>query len=77
MYLQKIVSKKNFEKQLIFFGILSANDEKIRIRDPDPNQDPQDSGTDPRVLIRANMTRIHGHGHCQIPIKLAINFLKG
>jgi hypothetical protein len=30
MYLQKVISKKNLEKNLVFVGILEATDEKSR-----------------------------------------------
>jgi hypothetical protein len=38
MYLQKITSRKNCVKKLVFAGILKVNDEnsRIRIQDPDP-----------------------------------------
>jgi hypothetical protein len=32
MYLQKVISRKNFVKNLFFAGILKVNDEKSRIR---------------------------------------------
>ncbi len=41
-------------KNLFFAGILKVNDEnsRIRIQNPDPNQDPLDRGMDPRIRIR-------------------------
>jgi hypothetical protein len=50
MYIQKVISKTNFNKKHFLVGILSATDEKSRIRT---------RGTDPQIRIRTKMSRIH------------------
>jgi hypothetical protein len=50
MYLQKVTSRKNCVKKLVFAGILKANDENTQ--DPDPLV----RGIDPPIRIRI---RIH------------------
>jgi hypothetical protein len=56
MYLQKVRSRKNCVKKLVFAGILKVTDEnsRIRIQDPhpSPNPDPLVRGMDPRIRIR-------------------------
>jgi hypothetical protein len=56
MWLQKVISRKNFDKKLVFAGFLKVNDEnsRIRIQDPDPNPDPDSlvRGMDLRIRIR-------------------------
>jgi hypothetical protein len=54
MYLQKVISRKNWVTKLVFAGILKVNDEnsRIRMQDPDPNPDPLVRGMDPRIRIR-------------------------
>jgi hypothetical protein len=53
MYLQKVISRKNFVNQF-FAGMLEVNDEnsRIRIQDPDPNPDPFVRSMDQRIRIR-------------------------
>jgi hypothetical protein len=58
MYLQKVTSRKNFElKKLVFAGILKVNDEnsRIRIQDPDPNQNVKDPETDLNKTVLKNL----------------------
>jgi hypothetical protein len=63
MYLQKVTSRKNCVKKLVFCGILKVNDENSRIQiqdpDPDPNPDPVVSGMDPRT---GSTPKCHGSG---------------
>jgi hypothetical protein len=47
MYLQKVISKKLFKKNLFFAGIMLATDEKSRIRI--------------LIKIRRSVVRIHRH----------------
>jgi hypothetical protein len=55
MYLQKVISRKNCVKKLVFcWHLLKVNDENSRIRIQDP--DPLVRGKDPRIRIRI---RIH------------------
>jgi hypothetical protein len=56
MYLQKVISRKNFVKKFFFAGILKVNDANSRIRIQDPDPDPSVRGMDPRIRIRI---RIH------------------
>jgi hypothetical protein len=62
MYLQKVTSRKNCVKKLVFAGILKVNDENssIRIQDPDTLV----RGIDPRIRIRIHtkMSRIRNTG---------------
>jgi hypothetical protein len=59
-YLQKVTSRKNCVKKLVFAGILKVNDEKSRIRIQDPNLDPDTlvRGIDPRIRIHTKMSWI-------------------
>jgi hypothetical protein len=50
MYLQKVISRKNSLKKLVFCWHLEVNDENSRIRIQDP--DPLVRGMDPRIQIR-------------------------
>jgi hypothetical protein len=52
MYLQKVISRKTFVKNLFFVGVLKVNDEKKQ--DPDPVV----RGMDPRIRIRTKMSWI-------------------
>jgi hypothetical protein len=52
MYLQKVISRKFFVKNLFFAGILKVNDENSRIRIQDPDPDPLVRSMDPRIRIR-------------------------
>jgi hypothetical protein len=49
MYLQKVTSRKNCVKKLVFCWHLDENS-RIRFQDPDP--DPLVRGMDPRIRIR-------------------------
>ncbi len=53
MYLQKVISRKNWVKNKLFAGILKVNDENSRIRIQDP--DPLVRGMDPRIQIRIHL----------------------
>jgi hypothetical protein len=55
MYLQKVISRKIFKKELVFVGLLKVNDKNRRIQDP--NQDSLVRGMDPRIRIH---TKCHG-----------------
>jgi hypothetical protein len=48
MYLQKVISKKNCVKKLVFAGILKVNDENNRIRFQDSDPDPPQNVMDPQ-----------------------------
>jgi hypothetical protein len=52
MYLQKVISRKNCVKKLVFAGCLKVNDENSRIRIQDPDPDSLVRGMDPRIRIR-------------------------
>jgi hypothetical protein len=51
MYLQKVTSRKNCVKKLVFAGILKVNDENSRIRIQDPDPDPHQNVMDPEHLF--------------------------
>jgi hypothetical protein len=53
----KSKKQKNFFLNYFFVGIMKVNDEKSRIRIPDP--DPLVRGMDPRIRIRIH-TKCHG-----------------
>ena len=58
MYLQKVMSRKNFVQNYFFAGILKVNDENRRIRIQDPDPDPLVRGMDPRIRIHPKMSWI-------------------
>jgi hypothetical protein len=58
MYLQKVKSRKNKIKNLVFVGILKVYDENSRIRIQDPDPDPLVRGMDPRNRIHTKMSWI-------------------
>jgi hypothetical protein len=61
MYLQKVISKNAFEKNLLFVGILGRSMTKIAGSDPHPdpdsNPDSLGRGMDPWIQIRIRRSR--------------------
>jgi hypothetical protein len=58
MQLQKVISRKNCVKKLVFACILKVNDENGRIRIQDPEPDLLVRGMDPRIRIHPKMSWI-------------------
>jgi hypothetical protein len=60
MYIQKVIIRKTEKrKNPVFVGVLKVNAEN---QDPEPETDSLVRGTDPRIRIRTEMSRIRNTG---------------
>ncbi len=64
MYRQKVTSKKNCVKKLVFCWHLEGQWQNSRMRIQDPDPDPLVRGIDPRIRIHTKMSWIRNTGYC-------------
>ncbi len=60
IYLQKVISRKNFAKFFFLAGILKFNDENSRIWIQDPDPDPSQNVMDPQHWCEVSATTYEG-----------------